>query len=336
MSVQNMSRAERLRRLYFHEEMDRPAAIIRWWGFRNDRSYGRLFQLMVEEADWVEPWFASALVQPVAADWMAPAPETTGKHYRLKSLENAERYLELPLPEIAGDGAEFFRIKEKVGERGIVLVHLGDNPGGQVAGLFGSEQFALFSVLERDLIHRLLARQQEVLLRLVRHLVDLGIGPFFNICGQEMIAPPLHGRQDFFEFNVRYDRAISDAIHQAGGRFNVHCHGSIATILDGFVEMGADVMHCFEAPPMGNVTPAQAKNAWRGKIALEGNLQIHDMYERTPEEIAEQTRALIRDAFDDHHGLAVTPTASPFMHGEGERCYAQYAAMLAATRGDTP
>ena len=92
-------------------------------------------------------------------------------------MADAERYLALPMPEIGGDVTEYFRLREQVGERGIVLAHLGNNPGGHVAGLFGSESFALLSILERDLLHRLLQGQQEIMLRLVRYLVDQGVGP---------------------------------------------------------------------------------------------------------------------------------------------------------------
>ena len=75
-----------------------------------------------------------------------------------------------------------------------------------------------------------------------------------------MIAPPLHGRDDFFDFNVRYDRAIAAAIHA----------------------------------------------------------QVED---------------LIRVGFDDGRGLAVSPTASPYMAGRGADCYPQYAAMVETVRG---
>ena len=169
-------------------------------------------------------------------------------------------------------------------------------------------------------------------MRLVRYLVGQGVGPYFHICGQEMIAPPLHGRDDFFEFNVRYDQPIAELIHAAGGRLNVHCHGRLKAVMDGFPAIGADVLHCFEAPPMGDVTPAGVKQAWRGQIALEGNIQIADMYETSPEDIRAQVEALIRAGFDDHRGLAVSPTASPFMPGRGRDCYAQYAAMVAAVQ----
>jgi hypothetical protein len=79
---------------------------------------------------------------------------------------------------------------------------------------------------------------------------------------------------------------------------------------------------------MGDVTPAEVKHAWRGRIALEGNLQIADFYQQTPDAIRAQTLALIRDGFDDHRGLAVSPTASPFISGRGRECYAQYLAMV--------
>jgi hypothetical protein len=287
---------------------------------------------MTEQADWVEPWSAGSLVRSAPFTPVAAATSEFRKQYPLRDAADAERYLALPMPEIGGDVSEYFRLREQVGERGIVLAHLGNNPGGEVAGLFGSELFALSSVLERELLHRLMRRQQEITLRLVDYLVAHGIGPYFNLCGQEMITPPLHGRADFFDFNVRYDRPIAAAIHAAGGRLNVHCHGRLKEVTDGFLEIGADVLHCFEAPPMGDVTPAEVKAAWRGRIALEGNIQIADLYEKPPEDIRSQVEALIRAGFDDHRGLAISPTASPFMPGRGHDCYPQYAAMVAAVQ----
>ena len=54
------------------------------------------------------------------------------------------------------------------------------------------------------------------------------------------------------------------------------------------------------------------------------------MYEKSPDDIAAQVGTLIRDCFDDHRGLAVTPTASPFIPGKGAVCYPQYLAMVEA------
>jgi len=138
----------------------------------------------------------------------------------------------------------------------------------------------------------------------------------------------LHGWRDFQDFNGQYDKPILDLVHSAGGRVHIHCHGSIKTVFQGFLEMGADVLHPFEAPPMGDITPAEAKTRARGRICLEGNIQIADMYEKSPDNIREQTRALIETCFDDHRGLIVSPTASPYIRGAGEQCFPQYQAMI--------
>lgn len=79
---------------------------------------------------------------------------------------------------------------------------------------------------------------------------------------------------------------------------------------------------------MGDITPKEAKELARGKLCLEGNIQISSMYENTPEEIRQETEELIEATFDDSRGLIISPTASPYIRGQGERCFAQYKAMI--------
>lgn len=148
------------------------------------------------------------------------------------------------------------------------------------------------------------------------------------MAGQEYVVPPLHGPRDFCDFNVRYDKPILDQIHDAGGRVHIHCHGSMKKVLQGFVDMGTDVLHPFEPPPMGDIFAREAKDLARGRMCLEGNIQINRMYESSPEEIRRETRQLIRDAFDDGKGLIVCPTASPYIRGAGQTCFPQYKAMI--------
>ena len=242
--------------------------------------------------------------------------------------DDAEKYLSLPLPEIGGDVASFFAADADIGDKGIVDIGLGFNPGGFVAELCGSENFAMMSVTDRDIIHRLCERQMMVVLQRVQFLRDKGVGPFFSMLGEEYIVPPLHGPQDFDDFNAKYDKPIIDLIHDAGGRVHVHSHGSVKGVFQGFIDMGVDVLHPFEPPPQGNVFAHEAKALARDKMCLEGNIQIHRMYEATPGEIREETEQLIRDAFDDGKGLIVCPTASPYMRGKGNVCFPQYKAMI--------
>jgi hypothetical protein len=358
-AMRYLTSRERLLRCFRHQEMDRPGVFVRWTGMEEnvDPSYAEMKRFTVENADLKVPWYARSLVEPPAGrSGLEPYDErydikvsvltTPGgelvqrelvgrqgqpgycKEHFIKTCDDAERYLSLPEPAIRGDCASFHEAVERIVDRGIVDAELITNPAGAVVDLMGSERFALMCMDDRDLVHRLIEHECRLQCRLARHLVDRGVGPCFSFCGQEYIVPPIHGREDFFEFCVAYDRRVTDILRSAGGRVHVHCHGSIATVLDGFIELGADVIHPFEAPPMGNVTPRQAKGALRGRVALEGNIQIADMYQQGPGQIREQVRALVRDAFDDSTGLIVCATASPWRAGDGALCTANYRSMV--------
>lgn len=359
-SVPQNSR-ERLRRAYFHEEMDRPAVYSRMGFPENDPSYDELKACLQEQADLKSGWYAGQLlkeqaldkrVEPHSADFerhifrlitphgaleasqLVSLTGQPGMHesYFIKTRQDAETYLSLPLPEVAGDPAAFFEADQASGERGITDVGLGFNPAGFVAELMGSETFAILSVSERDITHALCARRMEIILALIKRLVEHKIGPFFSMAGEEYLVPPLHGPTDFTDFNLRYDKPIIDLIHEAGGRMHIHCHGRIKAVFQGFLDMGADVLHPVEAPPMGDLSAAEAKRLAGDKLCLEGNIQIAAMYEHTPEQIRAETETLIADAFGDRKGLIISPTASPYIRGAGAQCLAQYRAMIDAAR----
>lgn len=354
-----MDSRERLRRAYAHEEMDRPGVYSRTGFPSDDPTYDRLKAYLAEHSDLKVPWRGRAFETPYAththqephsADWVrvvttleTPAGPLTstrleslrgkpGLHetFFIKTREDALAYLSLPLPALRGDVASFGETDRRIGDRGIVDVALGYNPAGHVAELCGSETFALLSVTDRDVLHALCERQMRLILATVRWLLERGVGPFFSILGQEYLVPPLHGPKDFDDFNVRYDRPILDVIHDAGGYVHIHCHGRIAKVLPGFLALGADVLHPFEGPPMGDITPAEAQRVVGGRLCLEGNIQINRMYEATPEEVRAETEALIADVYDRGTPLIVSPTASPYIRGSGETCFPQYRAMVDA------
>jgi hypothetical protein len=79
---------------------------------------------------------------------------------------------------------------------------------------------------------------------------------------------------------------------------------------------------------MGDITARQAKAAARGRLCLEGNIQIADLYEHSPDQIRQQTEQLIADCFDDRKGLIVCPSASPYMPNQGQVCLPRYQAMV--------
>ncbi len=352
-----MTRRERLRRCYFHEELDRPGVYSRTGFPRDDPTYEGLRAYLGAHSELKRGWGSASIEKPYpvehrrephSEDWErdvttlhTPAGDLEAttlvslkgqpglrKSFFIKRREDAEKYLSLPLPELDDDVSSFFEAEREIAERGIVDVGLGANPGGHVATLFGSETMAIMSATDRGVVHALCEQRMRIIVNRLKVLLEKGVGPYFSMSGQEYIVPPLHGPVDFYDFNVKYDKPIIDLIHEAGGRIHIHCHGSIKKVLQGFVEMGVDVLHPFEAPPMGDIAAAEAKDLARGRLCLEGNIQISAMYEHTPEQVRQETEALIADAFDDRRGLIVCPTASPYIRGKGEECFPRYKAMI--------
>jgi hypothetical protein len=352
-----LTRKERLSRCYFHQEQDRPAVYVRTAFPPDDPSYDRLKAYMAEHTERKAAWDTASCeshprierrLEPHSEDWellvltlhtpagpleSTPLVSLKGqpgldRTYFIKSPEDVETYLSLPMPGVGGDVSAHARCEEAVGEDGIAEAGLGHNPGGLAVELLGSELFAEMSITHRDLLYALCERRMNVLLNRLHYLLARDVGPFFSLSGEEFIIPPMHSPQDFRDFNVRYDRPILDLIHEAGGRVHVHCHGSIKKVIGDMVDAGIDVLHPFEPPPQGNVTAAEAKAAARGRMSLEGNIQIDRMYGCRPDEIREETLALIRDAFDDRRGLTVCPTASPYIRDEGEACFPAFQAMI--------
>ena len=352
---------ERLRRCYFHEEVDRPAVFCCNYSamISDDESYDPLRALIEQVGELKFTWNAEALInpseelvgqEPYSKDfarqiWKIATPggdlistRLVGlerqpgyvEKYYLQTQADVQNYLSLPAPEIDGSVDSFFELERYAGDTGIVSVRLGGNPAGAIVRLFGSENFAIMSITSRDLLHALIEQRMNRMLDLLRFLAHRRVGTFFDMAGQEYIVPPLHGRRDFSDFNVRYDRKIIDLIHDMGGKVHVHCHGSIKTVMDLFVSMGVDVLHPFEAPPLGDLEPQEAKNLSGETLCLEGNIQIADMYEKTPEQIREQVENLITVLFGDSRNLIVCPTASPYIPGAGASCLHQYRAMIEA------
>jgi uroporphyrinogen-III decarboxylase len=256
----------------------------------------------------------------------------TEKHL-LESPADAEKYLSLPPQEPSGDLEGFSKRVADMGERGIVEIGLGLNPAGFVADLFGTECFALMCVQHRDIVHELMRRRMETMLRLVEYVLGRGGGPYFAMLGEEYVVPPIHGPQDFRDFNVRYDRPILDLVHGTGGLMHIHCHGSLGAVLESFAEIGPDVLHPVEGPPMGDVSPREARRALGESVCIEGNLQIADMIDGRPQSIREQVSALIQEVWlPRRRGLIVAPTASPYLPKMTPRMLANYRALVETAR----
>ncbi len=354
-----MNRRVRLESCYQNLETDRPAVYSRTGFPENDPTYDDLKAYLRAHAELKSSWLnvketsyhTESHLEPYSEDFerqvsILHTPKGDLRSSRLlslkgkpglaetfllKTIEDAEEYMTLDLPEVQEvDVPSFQDARAEMGDAGIVQVPIGTSPGGFVATLFGTRAFAIMSITNRDVIHELCNRQMTIVMNRVKALLDNDIGPFFSMLGEEFIVPPIHGPRDFNDFIVKYEKPIFDLIHDAGGFVHVHCHGSIKRVFQGIVEMGVDVLHPFEAPPMGDITPSEAKELAKDEMCLEGNIQINRMYEAPPADIRRETEQLIETVFHDHKGLIVCPTASPYVRGKGEEAFPRFKAMIDA------
>ena len=198
--------------------------------------------------------------------------------------EDVERFLSLPYLPVEPDLTPYFEARAQLGEAGYVLAYL-DDAIGQVHALLGSELLAVWSVEQPHLVRRLLDVMGERCLDYARRLLAGGVSPVLGLQGQEVVVPPLMSPRRFAELVVRYDQPIIELAHTHGCLLYVHCHGFLNAVLGHFADMGVDILHPIEAPPMGDITLAEAKRRVGGRICLAGNIQIGDVMDMEREQI---------------------------------------------------
>jgi uroporphyrinogen-III decarboxylase len=127
---------------------------------------------------------------------------------------------------------------------------------------------------------------------------EAGLEPAFAWVGPELCIPPLMSPKDFEDFVSRFDKPLIDLIHERGGHAWVHCHGKMGPVLERFVEMGVDVLNPMEPPPMGDLTLEEAFARVGDRMALEGNIETHELMSASKERI----RDLVREAIEAGSG----------------------------------
>jgi len=272
---------------------------------------------------------AGVLREVHAVDTREPLPMPI-EHF-IKTPADLEGLLALPFEPIRPDLEPILELDGRIGDRGVVWIGIGSGPIGDVHRLLGSERMAVWAYEHRELIHRLLA---EMLRRKLAALESVAFSRLaakmpivFTYTGPESAVPPLHGPDDFRDFVARYDSLLHDAMHAMGGYVRVHCHGSVGQVLADFAAMGADQLHPVEAPPMGDVTLAEAKRLTGGRVTLEGNIQIANIIEDDTNAFAELVAATIEEGKPGGR-FCLCPTASPYQVELSERTVRNYLTLI--------
>jgi len=232
------------------------------------------------------------------------------KKYPIESTDDLEKFLSIPYQFRQPDTADFFDLQKRMGENGLVMANIGPDPVGHVLKWIGIETLAMWSVNERENVFRLLDKFFERCLLLVEAMLAEKVGPVFSTLGMEGITPPWFSEKDFRDFVTQYDERLWAPLRESSCLLHVHCHGSLKRVVDDFIRMGANCLHPVEAPPLGDLELKHAKEILSGKICIEGNVQLDDIYSQNEEYIRELVRKAIQDGAPGG-GFVLCPTASP-------------------------
>ncbi len=342
-----MTSRERLLTAMHCGRPDRVPVVVRgvfpWddaWVESRHPSYAPLIQAVAEHCDWEASWGASAPLQSAERlpqdvrydeeeDWRVlvtrlhtPQGELVSRHrlskrglpgmrveFPVKQPEHVDWVLAAPHAPYRPPLGPLRELQDRLGERGVVLVSL-NNPVTFVHDLLGSERLALWSLDHPDLLDRMVEEFRERVTATLAYLLENRAAEVYAFYGAEFLTPPLASPDQFRRWVVEPEKRFGEMIHAAGALFWVHCHGPLRSAIHGFLEMGVDCLHPIEAPPMGDLDLGEAKAIVGGRMCLEGDTQIGDLYAGTEERVRGLVRLAIDRAAGDG-GFILCPTASP-------------------------
>lgn len=324
--MKELTSKERLMRIFCGEEVDRPA--LKLWGMRPEQpmlhpAYRPVYERALEKTDIFWEIFmpfntftapAETKIIPFDAEWQdeittihTPEGDLTSTYrrsligapgydmeYFFKEEEDIKKFLALPVEESTQvDTSGYFEAQRKLGDRGIVHINV-NHAGFMFQQMCGSENLAFFSVDCRELVQETIARFSKLRYNYVKKILQTGIKPVMSWYGPEVFIPPLMSPNDFEEFVFQYDKPLCDLIHEYGGYTWMHSHGKTANFIERYIDMGIDVVNPLEPAPNGDIYLKKTALDFRGRIGLEGNIEIQELI-NSPEE---RVRQLIKDCVD--------------------------------------
>lgn len=213
--------------------------------------------------------------------------------FLLKEPADIKKLLSLPYAPYPFDAGPMVDMECRIGDAGITLFGL-DHAMYGLQRLIGSENFALWHISDRDILLEAIDLFAGRIRQHAEAALSAGLTAAFAWVGPELCIPPLMSPADFDIYVAAFDKPLIDLIHEAGGRVWVHSHGKMGPVLERFVDMGVDVLNPVEPPPMGDITLTEAFARTRGRMALEGNIEVHELMTAEPDRL----EMLIHEALD--------------------------------------
>jgi hypothetical protein len=227
-----------------------------------------------------------------------------------KGILDVDKALSVPYEPLDWDFAGYGRIKEEVGERGIIMSTVADALW-LAADLMDFGSYTVWAMTETEHFARTVAIVHERAMENLRRMLDQGVVDLYRIAGPEYATPPFLPPYFFKRFVVPYVSEMIGLIHSRGAKVRLHCHGNTRDVLNMIAETGADGLDPCEAPPDGDISLSETKQRVGGRICLFGNLQARLLESARPDEVEDAVRRCMVSA-KEGGGYVIMPTAAPF------------------------
>ncbi|MDP6777303.1 MAG: uroporphyrinogen decarboxylase family protein [Candidatus Latescibacteria bacterium] len=212
--------------------------------------------------------------------------------------DDVGKALSLPLDPPEVDLSEYDAWERRIGDEGIVGVHLFD-PLCCPGLWFSPEEYLIHAcVTHTELVEELLVRVLENMVSFVQICLDRGVRHFL-MAGAELACQTLMGPKWFSRLVTPYDAPLVDQVREGGGYVWYHCHGKIAHIHREMADLGFHVLTPCEKPPHGDIELAELKASVGHRVCLAGNLDDLDLLSSDRvDEIDRRAQECLADAMD--------------------------------------
>jgi hypothetical protein len=244
----------------------------------------------------------------------------------IEDADQLQKIIEIPYVAPKPDLSSYFREKEELGNKGLMMLNLTD-PLGPLYGMMSAETFSISTITDYKKLIEFTDVMYERVIEYTRYVLENDVAEVFFIIGCEFAGPPLVSPLRFNELSARYVKGIVDLIRDYGKKSIVHYHGNLLNILDGIRYINPDGLHTIEAPPIGNCTIKQAREAL-GDMILIGNIQYDDLAHCEPGEIEELVKVVMDEGKQGR--LILSPTAGPYEEYISNRMVENYIALVDA------
>ena len=226
-----------------------------------------------------------------------------------KTSEDVDKMLAIPFEPAAYDNSDYLRIKNEVGENGIIMESIPD-PACIAMELMEFGEATVWAMTETEHYAKTLEELHRRNMINLENMLKSQVVDLYRICGPEYLTPPYLPPSYFKRFVATYLKDMTELIHKYGGLVRIHSHGKINKVLDDIISCGADALDPCEAPPDGDITLRELKERTNRKICLFGNIQLKSLEHADTHEIREIVRVCM-DSAKEGGGYVIMPTAAP-------------------------